>query len=510
MKQRLILSLLGLCSTMTAHAQESRPNVILLLADDLGYGDLSCYGAERVETPTIDSLAQNGLMFTDMHTAAATSTPSRYSILTGEYPWRKAGTNVANGDASMIIKPEQYTIADLFKEAGYRTSAIGKWHLGLGSKKAQQDWNGSLDLSPKDLGFDYHYLMAATADRVPCVFIKNGRVANYDASAPIEVSYRKNFQGEPTGKANPEMLKLQPSHGHNQSIVDSISRIGYMRGGGKALWQDENIADSIVSKAKDFIVENKDEPFFMYLCTNDVHVPRYPHKRFRGKSPLGLRGEAILQFDWSVKQITNCLKENGLDDNTILIITSDNGAVLDDGYKDLARELNGSHKPSGPFRGGKYSSYEGGTRVPFIIYWQGKVQRGEVSEALMSQVDLANSFAKLLSIKIPKGAFPDSQDYWASFTGKAKKNRPYVFTMPNNRSIDVRTERWKYIPHSKGSPRAWQTLIETGYGQAPQLYDLKASPSEQENCSTQHPKVVAELQQALEQMLSESATSKKK
>ncbi len=502
MKQNLILSLLGLCSTLTAQAQESRPNIILLLADDLGYGDLSCYGAERIQTPTIDSLAKNGLLFRDMHTAAATSTPSRYSILTGEYPWRKEGTNVANGDASMIIKPEQYTLADLFKEAGYRTGAIGKWHLGLGSEKGKQDWNGKLDLTPQDLGFDYHYLMAATADRVPCVFIENGQVANYDASAPIEVSYQKNFQGEPTGKSNPEMLKLLPSHGHNQSIVDSISRIGYMRGGGKALWQDENIADSIVFKAKEFIENNQEEPFFMYLCTNDVHVPRYPHKRFRGKSPLGLRGEAILQFDWTVKELTSFLKEKGLDKNTLLIITSDNGAVLDDGYQDLARELNGSHEPSGGFRGGKYSSYEGGTRVPFIVYWQGKVGQGEVSDALMSQVDLATSLAQMLGVKLPQGAFPDSEDYLASFLGKERKHRPYVFTMPNNRSIDVRTERWKYIPHSEGSPRAWQTLIETGYGQAPQLYDLKQSPKEEKNCSSKHPEIVEKLQEALDTMLS--------
>ena len=159
-----------------------------------------------------------------------------------------------------------------------------------------------------DLGFDYSYIMAATADRVPCVFIENGQVANYDPSAPIEVSYIKNFPGEPTGKDNPELLyNLKPSHGHDMSIVNGISRIGYMKGGGKALWKDENIADSITAHAVDFIKQHKDEPFFMYFATNDVHVPRFPHNRFRGKNKMGLRGDAIAQFDWSVGQLLEAL-----------------------------------------------------------------------------------------------------------------------------------------------------------------------------------------------------------
>ena len=257
--------------------EREKPNVVIIYADDLGYGDLECYGAEGVKTPNVNRLASEGIRFTNAHAVAATSTPSRYSLLTGEYAWRKPGTDVAAGNAGMIIRPEQYTLADMFSHCGYTTGAFGKWHLGLGEKTGEQDWNAPLPSSLDDLGFDYHYIMAATADRVPCVFIENGMVSNYDSSAPIEVSYIRNFPGEPTGKNNPELLyNLKPSHGHDMSIVNGISRIGFMKGGGKALWKDENIADSVTAHAVGFIKAHQHEPFFMYFATNDVHVPRFP------------------------------------------------------------------------------------------------------------------------------------------------------------------------------------------------------------------------------------------
>lgn len=360
-------------SGLAAHAggpkqNTSKPNVILIYADDLGYGDLECYGAKNIETPHVNRLASEGIRFTNAHATAATSTPSRYSLLTGEYAWRKPGTDIAAGNAGMIIRPEQYTMADIFKSSGYATGAFGKWHLGLGDKTAQQDWNAPLPTALGDLGFDYSYIMAATADRVPCVFIENGQVANYDPSAPIEVSYTHNFPGEPTGKDNPELLyNLKPSNGHNMSIVNGISRIGFMKGGGKALWKDENIADSITAHAVSFIEQHKDEPFFMYFATNDVHVPRFPHDRFRGKNPMGLRGDAIAQFDWTVGQLLEALERTGLAENTLIILSSDNGPVVDDGYDDQAEKLLNGHKPSGNLRGGKYSAFEGGTRVPVIV-----------------------------------------------------------------------------------------------------------------------------------------------
>lgn len=344
---------------------QERPNVIIILADDLGYGDLGCYGAKNVQTPNVDKLAKQGIRFTDAHAIASTSTPSRYSLLTGEYAWRKPGTDVAPGDAGMIIKPSQFTMADMFKSVGYTTCAIGKWHLGLGAETGKQDWNAPLPAALADIGFDYHYIMAATADRVPCVYIENGKVANYDPSAPIEVSYFKNFPGEPTGKDNPELCyNMKSSHGHNMSIVNGIGRIGYMKGGGKALWKDENIADSITNHAIDFIKKNSNHPFFLYFATNDVHVPRFPHERFRGKSSMGVRGDAIVQFDWSVGKIMETLDKLGIADNTIVLLTSDNGPVVDDGYQDQAEELLNGHKPAGPWRGNKYSAFEGGTAIP--------------------------------------------------------------------------------------------------------------------------------------------------
>lgn len=481
-------------------AKDGRPNVILILADDLGYGDLGCYGAINVATPHVDSLANGGLQFTDCHAIASTSTPSRYSLLTGQYAWRRSDTDVSNGDAAMIIHPEQFTLADAFKNQGYATCAIGKWHLGLGSRQGAQDWNGKLDQGPADLGFDYSYIMAATSDRVPCVFIENGSVANYDASAPIQVSYTSPFAGVPTAKDNPDLLyNLKSSHGHDQAIVNGIGRIGYMKGGGKALWKDENIADSITSHAVSFIRSHAKEPFFMYLATNDVHVPRFPNQRFRGKSTMGLRGDVIAQFDWTVGEIMSVLREQGLDDNTIVILTSDNGPVLDDGYVDQAEELLGGHKPSGPFRGNKYSSFEGGMAVPLIVRWPGKVKEGQKSNALVSQIDFLASLANLTGATIPQGQAPDSRNYLPAFLGTDTVGRLYVLELNNSRVLSVRTPQWKFISPSDGPKMiTWGPKIETGNLAAPQLFDLSKTQWESGNVAAQHPGVVAEMKNILE------------
>lgn len=477
----------------------SRPNVIVILADDLGYGDLSCYGARLASTPNVDRLARQGTRFSDCHAVASTSTPSRYSLLTGEYAWRRRGTDVAQGDAAMIIPPEQYTLADLFHGQGYATAAVGKWHLGLGSRSGQQDWNGVLTPTPRDLGFDYHYIMAATADRVPCVFIEDGRVAQHDPSAPISVSYRENFDGEPTGRTHPERLfNLRPSHGHDGSIVNGISRIGFMKGGGRALWKDENIADSIAAHAVDFIRAHSREPFFLYLATNDVHVPRFPHARFRGHSAMGLRGDAIAQFDWTVGQVMAALDSLGITDNTLVIVTSDNGPVLDDGYEDRAEQLVADHRPAGPFRGYKYSAYEGGTAVPFIVRWPARQPAAHESPALLSQVDLLASMAALLGVRLPRGSAPDSRNHLAALLGQDRVGCPYVIEESCTHVLSVRTPRWKYIEASSGATRiSWTPKIETGNRLVPQLFDLKSSLWEENNVAAQHPKVLKRLMRIL-------------
>lgn len=482
-----------------AVCERTLPNVIVLVADDLGYGDLECYGTRSVETPNVNRLAAHGVRFTNAHAVAATSTPSRYSLLTGQYSWRKEGTDVAAGNAGMIIRPEQFTMADMFKSKGYATAAIGKWHLGLGDQTATQDWNAPLPAGLGDLGFDYHYIMAATADRVPCVFIEQGSVANYDPSAPIQVSYKQNFPGEPTGRDNPELLyNLKPSHGHDMSIVNGISRIGFMKGGGKALWKDENIADSIASHTIDFIREHQDEPFFMYCCTNDVHVPRFPHERFRGKSPMGLRGDAILQFDWTVGQIVDELERLGIADNTLILLTSDNGPVIDDGYDDRAVELLGEHRPTGPFRGGKYSAFEGGTQVPYIAYWPKRIAEAKESDALVSHIDFFRSLGSLIGARLPKGSAPDSKNSLPTLLGESLQDREYVVEQAANHTLSIRTKDWKYITPSNGEAViSWGPVVETGYLRSPQLYDMH-KVTEQENEAMQHPDLVFQLQQLLQ------------
>lgn len=498
MTSKHILPLLAL-PTLHAAAQQ-HPNVIVILADDLGYADLQCYNG-TAPTPAVNKLAASGIRFTDAHAVASTSTPSRYGLLTGTYPFRKSGTDVAAGNAGMIINPNQYTLADVFHDHGYATAAIGKWHLGLGSATGKQDWNGTLDQHTADLGFDYSYIMAATADRVPCVFIENGRVANYDPSAPISVNYNTAIAGGNTYNGTAETdLKLKSSHGHNQGVVNGIGRIGYMKGGGDALWKDENIADSIARHSLDFITAHKDEPFFMYIGTNDIHVPRWPHERFRGTSPLGLRGDAILQFDWTVNQITTHLEELGLRDNTLIILTSDNGPVLDDGYVDHAEELAKAqgHRPGGIYRGGKYSSFEAGSIVPFIISWPARIQGGRESNALVSQIDISATMAALLGAEIPDGQCTDSRDQLPTWLGETTEPAPFNISMSNNRSLVVRTQRWKYISPSDGAAYVtWGTGIETGYKNIVQLYDMVNDPGETINVAEQYPEIVQEIEARL-------------
>ncbi len=479
--------------------ETQKPNVLLIYADDLGYGDVECYGAVGVNTPNINALRSHGSMCANVYSVASTSTPSRYSLLTGEYAWRRPGTDVAAGNAAMIIPPEKITVADVFKSAGYCTGAFGKWHLGLGSVTGEQDWNALVSPSPADIGFDEHYIMAATADRVPCVFIENGRVADYDPSAPIEVSYTANFEGEPTGANNPELLyNLKHSHGHNMSIVNGIGRIGYMKGGGCALWKDENIADSITTHAVEFIRAHKNENFFLYFAANDIHVPRFPHERFRGKSSMGLRGDAIAQFDWSVGQLMSALRECGILENTLVILTSDNGPVVDDGYADDAELLLGEHSPTAGLRGGKYSAFEGGARVPFIVSYPGKVEEGSFNDALISQVDFLPTMAAFLGVELPEELNIDGHNYLASWLGKEGAERGYVITQASNHTLSLRTRNWKYI-EPKGGPAmvSWGPKIETGYSKRPQLYYM-GEEGEKLNMAGLYPEVADALARLLQ------------
>jgi arylsulfatase A-like enzyme len=469
-----------------------RYNIVLLYADDLGYGDVGCYGATRVKTPNIDRLAREGLRFTDAHCGSATCTPSRYAMLTGEYAWRQKGTGVLPGNANLIIKPGRTTLATILHDAGYQTGVIGKWHLGLGD--GPQDWNADIKPGPLEIGFDYCFLMPATGDRVPTVYLENHRVIGLDPKDPLKVSFAEYIGDEPTGKDHPELLKMHPSHGHNQSIVNGVGRIGYQIGGHSARWHDEDMADTYVKKAKEFIENHKAEPFFLYFATHDIHVPRMPHRRFVGQTPMGPRGDAIAEFDWCVGEVLASLEKRGLTRKTLVILTSDNGPVVDDGYKDDAREKLGDHKPAGPFRGGKYSIFEGGTRVPFIVRWPGSVKPG-TSEALISQVDLLATLAEFVQQRVPDDAAPDSFNVLPALLGYSQVGRSELIEAAG--VLGLRREKWKYMPVGKGASFWPQTSTETGIDPEDQLYDLEADPGETKNLAAEHPELTRELSTAL-------------
>jgi arylsulfatase A-like enzyme len=494
----------------------SKPNIVIILSDDVGYGDLACYGSKDIETPHIDGLARSGMRFTNAHSDAATCTPSRYAMLTGSYAWRHDGVQILPGDAKSLIKPGQATIASVVKSAGYATGLVGKWHIGLG--EGTIDWNAEIKPGPCELGFDSAFFFPATADRVPTVYIHDHRVVNLDPKDPIHVSYLTKIGDEPTGREDPELLKMKLSEGHDGTIVDGISRIGYMTGGKAALWKDETIAQTFTTKACGFIKEHKDHPFLLYFTPSDIHVPHAPAEQFAGKSECGIRCDTITQLDWSVGQVMQALQESGVADNTLVVFTSDNGPVVNDGYDDNSIERLGSHKPAGNLRGGKYSIYEGGTRMPFITHWRGRVHPG-VSEALVSQLDLLSSLAALIGQTVPVGQAKDSLNEIAAFLGESQVGRESLVEEAD--VLAIRTLRWKLVdrsqrPGAHPSPpfhprqltsqqaavlHAKEELLMPGFTDYPtanlELYDLQNDPRETTNVAASHPDIVETLRKQL-------------
>jgi len=469
------------------------PNIVFIYGDDVGYGDWGCYGARSVKTPNLDRLAGQGLRFTSAYASSATCTPSRYSLLTGEYAFRKKGTGILPGDAALIIEPGRATLPSLLKSAGYTTAVIGKWHLGLGDARKGIDWNGEINPGPLEVGFDYSFIMAATGDRVPCVYIENHRVVGLLSEDPIFVNYKEAFPGEPNGVADRASLKMDWSHGHNQAVVNGIGRIGYMKGGKAALWKDEDMADQFTKHALAFIEREKDHPFFLYFATQDIHVPRVPNPRFVGQTTMGPRGDVIVEFDACVGEILRALDRLKLADNTLVIVSSDNGPVLDDGYKDFANEKLGDHKPAGPFRAGKYSLFEGGTRMPFLVRWPGRVKPG-VTDALISQVDMAATLAALAGAKPDPVTMPDSVNVLAALLGDSKTGRDHLVEQANR--LAIRQENWKFIPPGRVNDHLgpWKqvTVPQPGF-----LFDLAADPGETRDLASTHPEKVKELRELL-------------
>ena len=496
MKGKISALLLLVVLTGYSALAAERPNIIIIYTDDVGYGDLGCYGATGVDTPNLDQLAKNGIRFTSAYASSSTCTPSRYSLLTGEYAFRNKDAVILAGDAPLIIDPAKPTIASLLKSQDYATGLVGKWHLGLGKATEPLDWNGDINPGPRELGFDYSFHMAATGDRVPTVYIENGRIVNLDLNDPVQVSYKEKIGNEPTGISHPELLKVQADEGHAKTIVDGISRIGYMAGGKSARWTDEEMADTFLKKALGFIETNKDEAFFLYYAPHENHVPRVPHPRFRGSSSLGVRGDAIVQMDWGVGMILQTLMELKIAQNTLVIFSSDNGPVLYDGYYDGAIEKNGDHKPAGPWRGGKYSVWEGGTRMPFIASWPGTITAG-VSDALISQVDLLASLAALTGAEIAAGRAGDSQNLIDTLTGNSETGRNYLIQQGVNMK-SIRKGPWKYVPQGRVANRGKVGIFfQDDIPESGALFYLPEDPAEQKNLATQYPAKAREMRAIL-------------
>ncbi|MEQ8239694.1 MAG: arylsulfatase, partial [Cyclobacteriaceae bacterium] len=457
--------------------EAAKPNVIIFYVDDLGYGDLSCYGASKVATPNVDKLAENGLKLTDAHSTSATCTPSRYSLLTGEYAFRNNAA-ILPGDAPLLISPRKPTLPKMLQKAGYKTAVVGKWHLGLGDGNI--DWNGDVKPGPLEIGFDYSFLLPSTGDRVPSVYLENYRVVGLAEGDSLKVSYNKKIGNRPTGKENPELLRYKADPQHSNSIINGVSRIGFMAGGQSAEWVDEDFPNQFVSKAEKFIDSSGDAPFFLFFSFHDIHVPRLPMKQFQGKSSMGPRGDAILQMDWTVGQIMALLEARGIDENTIVIFTSDNGPVINDGYADEAVKKLGEHDPTGGFSGGKYSALEAGTRVPTILKWSPKIKSGE-ADLLFSQVDIYASLASLLNVNLDKREAIDSQDLSGVLSGSDLKGRTTM--IEESETLALRKGNWKYIRAVDKNIKypVWiekTKKIEDGLSTEAQLFNLDVDPTE--------------------------------
>jgi len=467
------LTLILACLYTSLGAAEIKPNVIFILADDIGYGDFGCYGATKIRTPHADKLASQGRRFTDAHAPSAVCTPTRYAFMTGEYAWRKQGTGILPGTAGLIIEPGRTTVPSLLKRAGYVTAVIGKWHLGLG--KTPTDYNTEIKPGPLEIGFDYAWIIPATGDRTPCVWVENHRVVNLDPTDPIKLDYSVQ-RGEP------------------RSFISGIPRIGEQLGGKAALWKDDLIADVLAEKSIKFIEDNKSKPFFLYLATHDIHVPRVPHSRFRGTSDAGIRGDSVHSFDWTLGRVLDTLDRLQLTDNTLVIVTSDNGGVLDtngptDNVNSGDQKSNHGHAHNGVLRGNKGSAYEGGTRVPFIARWPGHIQPG-TSGALISHIDMLSTFASLTQQKLAEADAPDSQNILSALIeGKAGR----ATLVEHGNVLALRSGDWKYLVSGSGAGKKNQEKAKAKGTLKPELYDLSKDLSETTNVADQNPEMVAKM-----------------
>lgn len=490
--------LLILATATTAVAGPLYPNIVLINADDLGYGDLGCYGATKVKTPHIDRLAKEGRRFTDAHSSSAVCSPSRYGLLTGQYPLRKNFWGPTPHHQELTIGLDQPTIASVLKQAGYNTACIGKWHLGFGEGKC--DWNQPLKPGPLEVGFDSYFGMPTVNSGGPYVFVENHQVVDYDPKDPFV---------RPS-KQKPSLTEEWPA-----------KSMGPFGGAEKAMlrYRDRKVGTEFAQRSVKWIGEqaaDKEKPFFLYLATTNIHHPFTPAERFDGTSDCGRYGDFIHELDWIVGEVLRTLDELGLADNTLVVFTSDNGGMLNQGGQDAWKA---GHRLNGDLQGFKFGAWEGGHRVPFIVRWPGKVPAGTTSDALISQIDLIKTFAAAVPVRVPQGAVIDGVSQLDEFMGKADKPaRDTLVISPNSpKHLTLRKGDWVYIPaqdeggfqgrevgdHLLGGA-ATQPLtgmihsdvvngrIREGAPPA-QLYHLKTDPRQQSNVHDVHPERVKEM-----------------
>lgn len=450
----------------------TRPNIIFIMADDLGYGDLGCYGATKIPTPNIDRIAAEGMRFSDAHASSAVCTPSRYSVLTGRYCWRSPlKEGVLWGFSPPLIEADRLTVAGFLKQQGYTTAAIGKWHLGLdwtttdGSLPEPKgdgrniNYRAPLTRGPNDLGFDYSFNIPASLDMAPYCFIENGQVVDI-----------------PTVEKDPYNPQQRP---------------GLMPPG----WRDEDVDVTFAEKAVSWLeqVGAEERPFFLYLTPSAPHRPCMPPAFIKGASRAGLRGDMIALFDWLVGQIDETLRLLDLVDETLLIVTSDNGAQLTDYYGNTW-----DHKTNGDLRGQKADIWDGGHREPFIVRWPGVVAAGSSSEQLVCLGDLLATSAAITGGALPLDAGQDSCSILPALRGEEQTVRESLIHHSADGMFAIRRGPWKLIEAlgSGGFSAPARREPEPG-GPTGQLYNLSDDPAEQHNLWQERPQVVAELQAEL-------------
>ena len=496
---KIFSSLLLFMVAAVAFAADRPPNVVFIFADDLGYGDLGCYGATNVQTPNIDKLAKEGRRFTDAHSASAVCTPSRYALLTGEYPFRKGVWGPCSHRQPLLIDTGKLTLARMFKNAGYDTSCFGKWHLGFGSSPT--DWNKPLKPGPLELGFDYYFGVPKVNSGFPYVYVENHRVFGWDPKDPL-VFGQEPFSLTPTFPA--------------EAGRKSANRFG---GAKKAheLYHDERIGADMAARTTRWIdARDKATPFFLYLATTHIHHPTTPAPLFKGTSQAGLYGDFIHELDWMVGELFACLERNQIADDTLVVFTSDNGGMFNTAGQ-IA--FDHKHKINGDLLGFKFGAWEGGHRVPFIVRWPGKVKAGTTSRQLISNIDMLATFAALTKQKLTREEQADSVNVLPAITGDPKETiRDHLILAPNKRThLSVRKGRWMFIPnqgsggftgrkpgdHTFAGPAAANFVGSTNSdfedgrykADAPsaQLYDLEADVNETRNLHNERPEVVKEL-----------------